>query len=445
MAPSHSAIKSIFLGLLALLLEALVFVPGSPVGSYVEATLGVSTVFLIQVILGAVGLVLLAYPIYTIVHAVVKWRRTFQAEIVGKDRFLLGESVHFKAWFKGELRHGLFTCDVCLADGSQAWWPAYDTFRRSKNGDLGVLSGRKVHEAEWSVPITKGYPTGQYTVKIGVWDRVDLGSKNTPVKEKQASFWVLPPGYQGSPGISAVLSSGDTGFVIEQRTEADRQRAQDDLKVHYQNLIQRMEQWSYLHSDHLDEMICLASEDEMLGTMRLGVPTNLENDKMHLREFKATYDLYLDGKSLSKEYKETRAKTEELLKASLWKLLEEKGVTIDATEQFNLMWRVRMAIESELKVVVIGGELGTLRMLPIPGDTTPELLKICDELRQHQDLKESIRDELVVKERIAGNEGKFLTSLQDDVIERSKESNYSLPQLRDGVCDDCKHLRAIVG
>ena len=215
------------------------------------------------------------------------------------------------------------------------------------------------------------------------------------------------------------------------RTEADRKRAQDDLKVHYQNLIQRMEQWSYLKSDYSDEMICIATEN--LGLRRSGTPSNLENDKMHLRKFEKTYSLYLDGKKLSKEYKEKHAKTERLLKTSLRKLLEEKGMTIDETEQIKLMWWLEIAI---------GGELRDVRMVPVPDDTPPELFEIRDILKQRQDLRKSIYDELVVQGKIKDNERTFLSSLRQEVIEPSKESNYSLPQLSNGVCDDCKHLKA---
>jgi hypothetical protein len=209
MAPSHSLIRSVLAALAGVLVEALMFLPGSPAGAYLEAIFGVSSVVLIQVLLGLLGLVLLGYAAYVVVVAVVEWRRTFQAELVGKGRFLLGETAYFKAWFKGELKNGLFTCKVTLPNGKCEWWPAYDTFRRTENGDLGILSGRGPHEAEWSASIRSDYPSGQYAAQIGVWDRIDLGSKNRPLKEKQVSFWVVPPGYgsdSGGTGFTQVLS-----------------------------------------------------------------------------------------------------------------------------------------------------------------------------------------------------------------------------------------------
>lgn len=187
------------------LLELLLFLPGSPAGLYFEATFGVSNVVIITVLVAALGIIILFASILVIAMAVAKWRQTFNAEIVEKKRFLLGESVFFKAFFKGKLSQGFFTCKVSLPNGRQEWWPAYDTFQRSEEGDVGVLSGQDVHEAKWGFQIPRGFPTGEYRVQIGVWDRKDSSSDNAPVKEKSASFWVLPPGYKGSPGVSTVI------------------------------------------------------------------------------------------------------------------------------------------------------------------------------------------------------------------------------------------------
>jgi len=230
-------------------------------------------------------------------------------------------------------------------------------------------------------------------------------------------------------------------YPAKEAVEADRQLAQDNLKVHYQNLIQRMAQWSYLKSDYSDEMICLATKDEMFGLRRSGVPPNLERDKMHLKGFEKTHSLYLDGKKLSKEYREKHAKTERLLKTSLRKLLEAKGMAIDETEQIKLMWWLQKKIEGELKIIAVGGELRHIRMVPVPDDTPPELFEIRDELEQRQDLRKSIMDELVTSSKIKDNEKEFLKSLRDEVIEPARETNYSLPQLLKGVCDDCRHLK----
>lgn len=223
-------------------------------------------------------------------------------------------------------------------------------------------------------------------------------------------------------------------------TEEERQRAQDDLKVHYQNLIERMEQWGYLHDKYSDEMICLVTNDT-LGIRRSGTPANLENDKKHLEKFKTTYDLYLEGKDLNKDYKEKSAETNRLFMASIQKLVGEKGMTIDDEEQVKLMWLLQMVIEGELKIYAIDGKLTRLQPVFVPDDTPPVLFGIRDELKQRQDLRQSIYDKLVAEKKVRTNEQEFLSSLKNEVIKRSKETHYSLPQLLKGTCDDCKHLK----
>jgi hypothetical protein len=147
--------------------------------------------------------------------------RPFQAKIVGKKHFVLGENVRFKALFKGELKHGLFTAEVHVPNGTQSWWAAYDTFQRTENGDLGILSGRKTHEAEWTQKLLTDYPTGYYTAHIKVCDRADLSSSNFAVKEKTVSFSVTPPGYLNKvlddtgKFYKVISESGDSTRVIE--------------------------------------------------------------------------------------------------------------------------------------------------------------------------------------------------------------------------------------
>lgn len=205
------------------------------------------------------------------------------------------------------------------------------------------------------------------------------------------------------------------------------ENAREDLRVHYQRMIQRMEQWSYLHSEYGDEMICLATKNAMFAPRRSGTPPNLEKDKMHLKKFEKTHNLYLEGKNLSKDYKMKQAETTRLLK----RLFDGKGVT-DEIERAKLRFSLRHMIELELR----GFQPGAL------ADDPPNLVKIRNELKQRQDLRKSIYDELVVQGKIKDNEREFLKSLREEVIERSKESNYSLPLLSNGECDDCKHLKA---
>lgn len=179
----------------------------------IAQTFQASDIALVYQIITAVFLAASIILILIVVIILFDKFQTFIAEIVGKDRFLLGETMHFKAQFKGQLKRGLFICRVRLPNGKIVWWPAFDTFRHTKAGDLGILSGRKTHKAEWNVRIPKKYPTGKYEAQIGVWDRV-AGSDNKPVKERSVSFWVLDHRISWIDG-TGIISSGDTGFVIQ--------------------------------------------------------------------------------------------------------------------------------------------------------------------------------------------------------------------------------------
>jgi len=69
----------------------------------------------------ALATVLSVTGILLIAITVANKLRTFHAQIVGKEHFVLGETISFKAWFKGELKNGFFTCEVPLPNGRHAF------------------------------------------------------------------------------------------------------------------------------------------------------------------------------------------------------------------------------------------------------------------------------------------------------------------------------------
>lgn len=137
-----------------------------------------------------------------------RWFKTFEAEIVGKKRFDLGENPHLRVWFKGNLKNGYFTCKVTAPKGSvlpdtgrdHVWWPSYDTLQPGKVGLVGILSGSEIHEFSWKGKIHADYPTGTYSAEIGVYESTDSGPKL--VKKKELSFFVVSP-LSGTFGVSS--------------------------------------------------------------------------------------------------------------------------------------------------------------------------------------------------------------------------------------------------
>jgi hypothetical protein len=183
---------------------------GPQIGLSEDVLFGFVSIFLL-----VVGAIMLADSIWPGLMKDLGLRiglKRFDAEIVGKEPFLLGGVVGFKASFRGKLEKGLFTCKVLPPKGAllptkektHEWWPCYGTFQRTGTRDVGILRGSRNHEFSWDPKIPKNYPEGEYTAFVGVYESRDSG--NEPVKEKQFSFLVLNPKNvsRGSPGITFV-------------------------------------------------------------------------------------------------------------------------------------------------------------------------------------------------------------------------------------------------
>ena len=171
----------------------------------------------VVVILMIVGIVLCVDGVFPSLKVGLMLRvplKRFKAEIVGKEPFLLGGVVGFKASFRGKLEKGFFTCKVLPPKGvllptrvkTHEWWPCYGTFQRIGNSDIGILRGRKSPwEFAWEPKIPRDYPEGEYTVFVGVYESTDSG--NECVKEKPFSFHVVDPKNvpSGTIGVSGML------------------------------------------------------------------------------------------------------------------------------------------------------------------------------------------------------------------------------------------------
>jgi hypothetical protein len=149
--------------------------------------------------------------------------KRFSAEIVGKEPFLLGGTIGFKASYKGKLEKGFFTCRVVPPSGGNLpteketyeFWPCYGTFKHIENRDVGILEGSKNYEYEWNAEIPRTYREGVYTAFVGVYESQTSG--NECVKEKRLLFHVVDPKniVSGSPGVTATYTgeTSDLRFV----------------------------------------------------------------------------------------------------------------------------------------------------------------------------------------------------------------------------------------
>jgi hypothetical protein len=175
--------------------------------SYVEGTLRLTGNTIVASTIYALSIFWLAVLGFIVLNAVTRqriWITHFDAEILGSSHRYLGETIQFKASFKGELKHGLFTCRVERPDKREEWWPAYRTFEHKDKRDVGILSGRKLHECSWEFTIPAKHPEGTYTVRVGVHEKPETCTKW--FREKTFSLLVTSRSYTMSGGTSSVLT-----------------------------------------------------------------------------------------------------------------------------------------------------------------------------------------------------------------------------------------------
>jgi len=59
-----------------------------------------------------------------------------------------------------------------------------------------------------------------------------------------------------------------------------------------------------------------------------------------------------------------------------------------------------------------------------------------------EDVRELVGKRRLAWDTVTKNKNDFLTALREKVIGRATSSNYQLPELTGGICDDCTHLKA---
>jgi len=195
-------------GVAAFMLGALFSLYPSETTSLLAAWFGLSNITIVS--WGIIGVLIgLSVTFIAIVLVIIAewfgWIANFDAEIVGSNKVHQGQKLQFQAFYKGELRKGLFTCKVSLPDGKPEWWGADDTFIHTEKGDVGTLSGSKRHESTWFHTIPRNFPLGKFKASIMVCEwRIDK-----PRREKKLVFYVVNRHQSGTFGASGTLDFKD--------------------------------------------------------------------------------------------------------------------------------------------------------------------------------------------------------------------------------------------
>jgi len=138
------------------------------------------------------------FPVYLAANAILYFRRiSFEAEIVDKKEFEVGETVFFKVRFRGNLKNGFFDTMIKapegkhLPDGSDhIWCWDRETLPDSYPNTPGKLHGFVVKASTWGWPIPLEYPTGEYTLYIRVYDHLGVGNRPV-IREKKEIITIV--------------------------------------------------------------------------------------------------------------------------------------------------------------------------------------------------------------------------------------------------------------
>jgi hypothetical protein len=263
----------------------------------------------------------------------------------------------------------------------------------------------------------------------------------------------------GISGIIATFLMTRWYYKLEEMSKL-RDEARANLKAHYKNIVQRMEQWNYSC-----DMIYVTPGVPLTGFGLTPIaPPNLEKDLKHLNEFKRTWELYSRGPEISSDFKTKQGEALDLVKHYLKSMIEAKGVAFpnwkmdDLLKTFTeeLLTQVRMDLNRQTfepnKVTPPRDFESSPGLMAIgsysfqSNKTTAEtFVGILDTIRRLYDVKEQVKAMDDAFGKMNEHVRSFTSSLKDDVIETVKNGDYTDERLFSGVCEDCKHLKELAG
>jgi len=185
------------------------------------------------------------------------------------------------------------------------------------------------------------------------------------------------------------------------------------------------------------------------------IPNDLQNDKMHLKEYDEPWKLYSDGPKLYSIAQNLSRETEDLVKS---KLSGPINSLPDSRQSDYLITFARLIIEKadteynhKTKTRDYHADMVKVNGVPTPavngeplynatiGDAQ-KLATAMNEIRSLDDVKDVAGKRREAWNAVLQNKAQFLTALRETVIDPARSSNYDDPRLTRGVCDNCKSL-----
>jgi hypothetical protein len=243
-------------------------------------------------------------------------------------------------------------------------------------------------------------------------------------------------------------------------------RVNEDLHAHYKGIVSRMDTlWDYRPRDSGEQIFTRGTipgptfgPTGPLDSHSQEKPPNLEQDKAHLQKFREPWEIYSKGPSTYADAKKVEQQTRQLVKGYLTSPLNEVeppapflgGITDEIIDRVNSRNLGQYARDFKAAMITVSQSNSSTQQPDIDpwtleGWTLPnaeKLAGIMNKVLSLEDVRGLVGRKRQAWNTVSKNKNDFLTALREKVIRRATNSNYQIPELAGGVCDDCKHLKA---
>jgi len=417
-----------------------------------------------------------SFPLYVMFKAILYFSKgnTFEAEILNKKEFELGETVFFHVKFKGELKYGFFDSMIkaplgkLLPDGEDHTWSrSPETLADMDYQSLGKLHGKKLHESTWSWPIPLNFPTGEYTIFIRVYDHLGEQRERKPIKENKETITIIPR--SGKSEKPETITRVDKNKQELARLEASekqkleekakrRENLEDMLKTHYHQIINEVyDKWFVRPSSSVQSGIrtnyeyeisnakIIYSDEMKIKIIKLEEPSHLnkrlvDESMNHLQHYPETYSLWDITKTMvNQNLKDVERLWYDLIQsitdkisANCPQLAEYHGYGVKYTDYyslrntFNLLWICILDNRylSELRIYPDGKYfcVGDSAM-SLGNSVMEQFIQVIIDLAKDNAFQERWKTISNQRNKIEANLGMFkktLDNITDDVIRKDE-------------------------
>ncbi len=282
----------------------------------------------------------------------------------------------------------------------------------------------------------------------------------------------LPSKSKGGSKPEADLPSFEKGLI----RQSELQKVNADLDAHYKAVIDRMIQlWDYQPKDLGEQIFTKGTtpghtfgQTGLIVSYSDQIPRNLDEDKMHLKEFREPWDFYSKGRSAYADANNLEEQTKRWVRDYLITPLIEVEPPCRLLDKFTdeiisrrdarnrglvgrdfeaTMMEVHASSSPVVRYPAIDTEvldavLGPPETIKWTLQKAQKLAELMNRVLGSEDLADLVKKKRQAWEAVSKNKNDFLTALREKVINPATNSHYQSPELTRGICIDCCHLKA---